>query len=117
MYSRWDVPRYNGASFDTNNDGSLIDYQVTNLSGNIDLKYEPPSFTGGFIALRAEGLYFIESTDPDGNSLKWDDDVSRITGVVGYKLTRNILAKASFSEQGDYDGSEYAFRLQVSAFF
>lgn len=116
IYSSWNVPSYNGSSFEENN-GSLVGYQLSNISGNIDIKYEPPSFTGGFVAVRAEGLYFIESTNRNGDTLKWDDDVSRITGVIGYKLTRNILTKASFSEQGNFDGSEYAFRIQISAFF
>lgn len=118
IYSNWNVPRNNSSSFEINNDGSLINYQVSNLSGNIDIKYEPPSFSGGFLAFRAEHLLFLDAENPQtGNSFSWDEDVSRLTGVVGYKISRNILAKASFSEQGDFDGSEYTFRFQISAFF
>ncbi|MFY0685406.1 MAG: hypothetical protein JXR20_12715 [Balneola sp.] len=117
IFSRWNVPRNDGSSFERNTNGVLTEYQVSNFSGNIDIKYEPPLFTGGFIAFRTEGLYFMETTDSNGNTLKWDNDVSRITGVLGYKLSRNILMKASFSEQGDFDGQEYAFRFQLSAFF
>ena len=118
IYSNWNVPGFIGNSFDTDNNNSLRNYSLSNLSGNIDIKYEPPSFTGGFVALRAEHLLFFDAEDPQTNStFTWDENVSRLTGVVGYKLSRNILAKAAFSEQGNFDGNEYTFRLLISAFF
>lgn len=118
IYSNWKVPGFIGNSFDTDGSNNLREYSVSNISGNIDLKYEPPSFTGGFLAFRAEYLSFFDAEDPQtGNNFEWDQNVSRLTGAIGYKLTRNILAKASYSEQGDFDGKEYSFRLQVSAFF
>lgn len=117
IYSRWKTPAFIGNSFHVDQN-KLVEYDLSNFSGNIDFKYELPSLTGSFIALRAEHLLFLESDDPGTtNTLQWDQDVSRITGVFGYKLDRNILAKLSFSEQGEFDGSEYALRFQISAFF
>ncbi len=117
IYSRWKTPAFIGNSFHVDQN-KLVEYDLSNFSGNIDLKYELPSLTGSFIALRAEHLLFLEADDPGTtNTLQWDQDVSRITGVFGYKLDRNILAKLSFSEQGEFDGSEYALRFQISAFF
>ena len=117
IYSRWKTPAFIGNSFHVDQN-KLVEYDLSNFSGNIDFKYELPSLTGSFIALRAEHLLFLEADDPGTtNTLQWDQDVSRITGVFGYKLDRNILAKLSFSEQGEFDGSEYALRFQISAFF
>ena len=118
IYSHWKVPGFDSGFFDIRNGNKLVEYNVSNIGGNIDIKYEPPSLTGSYIAVRAEHLYFFEADDPSSTGkIKWDEDVTRLTGVLGYKLARNILAKFSFSEQTPFDGSKYALRLHLTAFF
>ncbi len=120
IYSKWKTTGFIFNQFNESCDGNLCDYNLSNISGNIDFKYEPPSLTGSYIALRAEHLLFFDADDPDpetNNSFNWDEDVSRLTAVFGYKFAPNLLLKASFSDQGDFDLSEYAFRIQLSSFF
>lgn len=121
IYSKWNTPGFISNTFDRegiSNNGDLKEYKLSNISGNIDFKYEPPTLTGSYLALRAEYLHFMEAKDPETNTnFNWDDDVSRITAVIGYKLSPSLLLKVSLSDQGDFDTSEYAFRLQLSAFF
>lgn len=118
IYSNWKTTGFISNQFNTNCGGELCNYNLSNISGNIDFKYEPPGFTGSYIALRAEHLLFIEADDPETNeSIKWDENVSRLSAVFGYKFAPNLLLKASFSDQGDFDLSEYAFRIQLSSFF
>ena len=118
IYSNWSTPGFVSNQFNTSCNGNLCEYNLSNISGNIDLKYELPSFTGSYLALRAEHLLFLDASDPQtNNSFSWDQDISRLTAVAGYKFAPNLLLKASFSDQGDFDLTEYAFRLQLSSFF
>ena len=121
IYSNWKTPAFISNAFDregATNNGALKEYQLSNISGNIDFKFEPPSITGSYIALRGEYLHFFDADDPETNtSFAWDGDVNRVTLVLGYKLTPTLLLKGSLSDQGNFNTSEYAFRLQLSAFF
>ena len=118
IYSNWKTPAFISNQFNRNCGGNLCEYNLSNLSGNIDFKFEPPSFTGSYIAIRAEHLLFFNANDPQSNSsFDWDQDISRLSAVFGYKFAPNVLLKASFSDQGDFDFSESAFRLQLSSFF
>lgn len=118
VFARWKVPGYTGGEFSVEQGNELEEYNLANLSGNIDIKFEPPFFAGSYIAFRAEHLYFLEADDPQSDqTIKWDEDVTRLTGVFGYKFGRNILSKISFSEQTPFDSTEYAFRIQLTAFF
>ena len=118
IYSNWKTPAFISNQFNTSCVGNLCEYNLSNLSGNIDFKFEPPSLTGSYIAFRAEHLLFLNANDPESNSsFDWDQDVSRLSAVFGYKFAPNVLLKASFSDQGDFDLSESAFRLQLSSFF
>lgn len=118
IYSNWSVPSFSNGFFRFEQGNQLAEYNLNNAAGNIDVKYEPPFFTGAYLAVRGERLYFFEADDPQSNQqIKWDDDVTRLTGVAGYKISRNIISKISYSDQTPFDGSRYALRIQVSAFF
>ncbi len=117
IYSNWSTTGFVSNQFDQSCGGELCDYSLSNISGNIDIKYEPPSLTGSFLAFRAEHLTFLDGEHENGNTFEWDEDVSRLTGVFGYKLSPNLLLKASFSEQANFDLKEYAFKIQLSSFF
>lgn len=118
IYSNWSVPSFNNGFFRFDEGNQLAEYNLSNAAANIDIKYEIPRLTGSYVAVRAERLQFFEANDPQSdNSIKWDDDVTRLTGVAGYKISRNIIGKVSYSDQTPFDGSKYALRIQVSAFF
>ena len=118
IYSKWKTTGFISNQFDESCGGNLCDYDLSNISGNIDFKYELPGVTGSYIALRAEHLLFFDATEPEtDDSFNWDEDLSRLTAVFGYKLAPNVLLKASFSDQRDFDLSEYALRIQLSSFF
>lgn len=121
IYSKWFTPIFGDNNFETI--GSTNQFQegdFANLGTNIDIRYEPPSLTGSFAALRFDYLNFIGSGD-GSNSLysanEWDEDLTRVSVAFGYKLARDIEAKVSFSEQTPYDFSLYTFRGTISAFF
>lgn len=117
IYSRWNLPQFTNVAFTTQGN-ELVEYTLSNFSSNLDIKYEPPIFTGSYFALRGEQIYFFEADDPNStNTIKWDEDTYRLSLAFGYKITHNIVAKASFSEQTPFDGSLYAVRINISAFF
>lgn len=118
VYSNWQVPRFNGVAFSETTNGELETYSLSNISTNIDIKYESPRYSGAYLAIRAELLHFLEADDPQSNQkIQWDDNVERVTAVIGYKLTRNLITKLSFSEQTPFDASAYSFRISLNAFF
>lgn len=118
IFSNWSVPRFLYSSFVTNNLGIFEKYSVSNLGANLDIRFEPPAFSGSYFAIRTEMLSFFDTNDPvSGNSIQWDENVSRLTAVFGYKLSRNVESKISFSEQSPYDNSLYTFRVLITTFF
>lgn len=121
-FSRWHVPYYeDDAGFLFKNPDQLAVFDLNNISGNLDIKYEPPFFTGGYVALRAEHINFNEVLVPGryyANTDDWDHDITKITALVGYKLDRNVLLKLAYSDQSDFfSGDLFAFKAYLTALF
>lgn len=97
-----------------------VEYKLTNYSGYVDLKYEPPFLPGSYIAVRGEKMIFEKYDAPRVGQPSgfWDDDLLRYSAAFGYKLSHNILFKFAFSEQ-IYDDStikleDYTFRSMIT---
>lgn len=125
-YSNWQVPgitkssSINGDdsfSWIRNQSGEIEVLGLSNLATNIDIKYEPPSFTGSYLALRVDQMSFFEPSSNQLTDNKWDYNNTRLTAVFGYKMDRNILLKISLSEQDDFNGKAYAFKAYLTAAF
>jgi len=103
IYSGWFVPARDAIGFQVDEDGKLYNYELTNQSGYVDLKFEPPFISGAYLALRAENLTFSKTDIPEGSSLEspkyWDDDVARYSISAGYKINQNIIFRVAFSDQ------------------
>lgn len=118
IYTIWSVPGFRDGNFVMDEDGEPVRYRLTQVGGHLDAKVEPPVLPGSYLALRGERLHFPAADDPlGGPSIEWDEDVTRLSVVVGYKLHPRILAKASFTEQTPFDGSRYSLRFQVTSLF
>lgn len=117
ILSHWRVPRFQNGLFTFQN-GNPVQYNITNIGSYIDFKYEPPFLTGSYLAIRAENMLFIETDDPvTGESFSWDDDVTRLTIAAGYKISRSILGKVSYSDQTSFNSSQSSFRVQITTLF
>ncbi len=103
IYSLWDVPMFTGTDFIKNDNNQLKKFNLRNYSAYADFKYEPPFFTGFYIALRYDMLHFLDSKDiEDVNSKNfnpWDNDVTRHSVAMGYKFARPILFKVAYMTQ------------------
>tara|TARA_R110002050_G_scaffold2220_2_gene13353 strand:+ start:65211 stop:66413 length:1203 start_codon:yes stop_codon:yes gene_type:complete len=119
IYSNWTVPSYSGGGFQTVGlSDKFEEFSLSNLGINVDLRFEPPFFTGSYIAARFDHLNFMNESSENYLATKdWDADVTRISAALGYKLGRNIEAKISVSDQSPFDYSLYTFRTTISAFF
>lgn len=118
IYTIWSVPRFQGGSFAVDAQGEPVEYRLTSRGGYLDAKFEPPFAPGSYIAVRGERLQFPNRDDPvTGATFQWDDDVTRLSAVLGYKLHPQILTKISFTEQTPFDGSTSSFRIQVTSMF
>ncbi len=121
IFSHWFTPVYGDTGFQTEgNTNNFVERNFSNLGTNLDIRFEPPSLTGSYFAIRLDHMNFIGDGE-DSNSMyttnDWDKDVSRITAAFGYKLARNVEVKISTSEQSPYDGSFYTLRATISTFF
>ena len=117
IYSKWNVPAIDGFGFQTNN-GKLLEFELANYSGYMDLKFEPPFLTGSYLALRLEKMFFSDIKSPAASTLgttgAWDNNLLRYSAAVGYKISRSVLLKFAFSEQIFDDpalkAEDYTFR-------
>ncbi len=118
-YSKWKVPGYtNEDGFIEQTNRELEEFDLANIAANIDIRYEPPFFTGGYFALRADQLYFpTANSATQGGDFMWDYDITRLTALVGYKLDRNVLLKIAVAEQDNFNGDFYSFKAYVTAAF
>lgn len=125
MYSRWNVPKFVDGQFVRINPGSsrLQEYTLTNLGGYVDLKIEPPFLTGSYLSFRAERIAFEPFNDPITNArTEWDRGVTRLSIAAGYKLSRNVLLRTTYSDQrtdGDrrLDPDDWTFRTLLIVLF
>jgi hypothetical protein len=126
VYAIWSVPGYRQDSTPTYRDGAFVrdeqgdpaQFRLTQWGGHVDVKFEPPFLPGSYLAVRGAHLYFPTRDHPvTGTPFKWDSDVTRLSGVVGYKLHPRIRTKVSFTEQTPFDGSRYTLRVQVTSMF
>lgn len=122
IYSNWKVP----ASLSTGGwvfEGTGTDlktFNFSNIGTNLDIKFEPPFFTGSYFALRFDHLNFIEEHPIENNQYgteDWDKDKFRYSAAFGYKFARNVVGKILISEQTPNDGSLYTFRAVITTFF
>lgn len=117
-YTVWSVPAFVSGQFVLDGQGEPYTYELTELGGHVDAKVEPPFVPGSYLAVRAERLQFPDAESPvSGSSFVWDEDVTRIGAVFGYKLHPRILTKVSFTEQTPFDGSRYTLRFQMTSMF
>ncbi len=103
IYSGWLVPARDEIGFQVDDSGNLRQYELKNHSWYADLKFEPPFISGTSLAFRAENLTFEKMKIPGGSTLltsnPWDEDISRYTVSIGYKMTRNIVFRIAASDQ------------------
>lgn len=117
LYGIWTVPAFADGAF-IFDDGDPRTYRLTHTGGYLDAKVEPPFVTGSYLALRGERLYFPKQEEPvTGASFRWDNNVTRLSAVVGYKLHPRVLTKVSVTEQTPFDGSMYTLRVQLTSMF
>jgi hypothetical protein len=103
IYSVWNVPMFTGTDFIKDDNNELMKFNLQNYSAYADFKFEPPFFTGYYIAVRYDMLRFLESNDIiDVNSKDfnyWGNDVTRYSVAMGYKFRRQILLKVAYMTQ------------------
>ncbi|MCG8373979.1 MAG: hypothetical protein MI700_10615, partial [Balneolales bacterium] len=118
-YSLWNTPGYDENGFIETNPGELEEFTLSNLHANIDIKYEPPFFTGGYFAFRFDQARFFDASSENGTreDFMWDYNTTRLTALVGYKFDRNVLLKVALAEQGDFDGEFLSFKAYLTAGF
>ncbi len=114
IYSQWTAPRFTAATgFITALDDAskLVEYSVSNLSGYVDLKFEPPFLTGTYLAVRYERLLFLPYRDARTNTdnLGWDNSVTRLSAALAVKFSKAVQAKLAFSDQA-LDGQAFNAR-------
>jgi hypothetical protein len=129
MYSRWNVPKFADGQFVRINvrinpgSSKLQEYNLANLGGYVDFKFEPPFFTGSYIAFRAERIAFEPFNDPMTNVRSyWDRGVTRLSVAAGYKLSRNVLLRTTYSDQRTdgnrrLDPDDWTFRTLLIVLF
>lgn len=85
------------------------------------LKVDFPFLPGSYAALKYEILKFNEIQEPILNkSVKWDDDISSMEFVLGYKLSPRTLMKVSFQKNTtdvSPEPDDDIFGLQISVKF
>jgi len=103
IYSMWKVPGFASGAFKETASGELGKFNLENYSAYVDFKYEPPFFTGSYIAVRYDMLKFLEFDHPATSSIitinPWDTDVIRYSAAIGYKFDRSVLLKLTYTDQ------------------
>lgn len=110
---------YNVPEWGIDSLGTLVflrdNQNLSNFGLHTYLKYEPPFWSGGFIAYQFEGLLFGGAPTGAGD---WDNNVNRHTLALGYKVTEYLLLKSTFSTQStanrDWANEMRLFRLMAS---
>lgn len=110
------VPQFNieNSTFDSNT------LKISNLSANLDIKYEPPSIQGSYIAYRIDHIGFSK-LDID-QSPNWDNNVVRHSAAIGYNINKYLLARVMVSTQNvsnwpSWVKNQRTFRMVLTAHF
>ena len=125
MFTNWKSPVFqdtlylpSATPFIRDGSGKPVVTDVQNIGANVDLKYEPPSMTGTYFAIRAEYLSFFEIDNPvNGDPYQWDLDLMRYNFGIGHKFSRNVVAKLVFTDQDKLDFGQFTFRAYITAAF
>jgi hypothetical protein len=100
IYALWKVPKSVQNVFKTDASGNLIEFSVADYGGYADVKFEPPFLTGSYVAVRFEKLVFPLYDDPITlKKTRWDNDVSRVSIALGYKIAKPVLLKLTYASQ------------------
>jgi hypothetical protein len=124
VFSQWTAPKYTAATgfFREPNSTTLQTLTLQNISGYADLKFEPPFLTGWYLAFRAERMSFEPTDDiilrnnaPVTIKRSWSPGITRLSGAVGYKLTKAASVRLTYADQrldglGDRSPQQYAAR-------
>lgn len=72
---------------------------LKNTFSSAEVKIESPVLPAWYFAARYELLRFNEIQDPDfaGNTIRWDENLSRWEAGIGYKFGPKVKMKASYS--------------------
>ena len=93
--------------------------RLSNLSANLDIKYEPAFIQGSYIAYRIDYLGFSK-LDID-QSPHWDNNVVRHSVALGYNINQNLLARVMVSTQHvdnrPWDKTQQTFRMVLTAHY
>lgn len=115
--SRWKAPYIDETGMTS---GETIDASVSHISGEAVVNF--PFFVGGYAGIRYEHLIsgdLSSGSGAYGNSGEtWTYDRERLELLLGYKLHRNIILKASYlysADSGpDLDDDVLALQLSVA---
>ncbi len=100
-------------------DADPISQRLSSFSTYFDVKYEPPFFSGSFLAYRIDALIFGRA-DIDGlDNDNWDNSVLRHSIGLGYKvlpflLLRTMISTQSVQNKPQWDTRQRAFRLMLT---
>ena len=94
--------------------------KISNISANLDIKYEPDFIPGSYIAYRIDHIGFSK-LDID-QSPKWDNDVVRHSAALGYDINEYLRARVLLSTQNvnnwpTWVRNQRTFRMVVTAHF
>lgn len=123
IYSSWSVPAWQDRSLISRMQSYLVAYPLTNYTGYVDLKVEPPFIPGSYLALRYDMMTFDTFKNPKPDVLltlprKWDNDVSAYSAAFGYKLSEAVLLKLVYSDliyaKSQFDGEYWTMRALLN---
>lgn len=93
--------------------------RLSNLSANLDIKYEPPCIQGSYIAYRIDYLGFSKLDIEQ--SPHWDNNVVRHSVALGYAINKYLRARVMVSTQHvdnkPWDKTQRTFRMVLTAHY
>ncbi len=124
IFNKWNAPKFAGGFYDYDKvTKEVMNFELYSHMFYTDIKIDIPFFPGLFLGTRLERILFPEFTNP--NSLKgkerWDSDIDRITGVLGYRASKEVILKAigfiQKTKSVAVDPKDDGLALQVSVSF
>lgn len=103
IYNSWNAP----AIRNVGGVNTLVadDLTLENTFTSAEIKIESPALPAWYLAARYEMLRFNEINDPDfaGNTIRWDENISRWEAGIGYKIGPRVKLKVSYSGMSNDD--------------